>query len=118
VHAAPGSFWSVFPTVIFEIGTDIFSTDLELVKVWSQSTDFKLVLWAVFDQFEIGHFWSNTPQPIADWSPPDCLIFFQQIPDWSGGLGWTNFKTARDDRFQIGQIGELTDFKLVNPRTP
>ena len=102
MHAAPCSFWSVSPTVIFEICPDISSTDLESVMVLSQSTDFKSVLWAV---------WTDLKS-----------VTFGATPPYRLRIGHRNRSGYFLDRFQIGrgvwggQISKLhgkTDFKSV-----
>ena len=102
VHAAPSSFWSVFPTAIFEIGTDIFSTDLESVMVWSQSTDFKSVLWAVLTDLKSVAFGATPPNRLRIGHPQIVSYSFNRIQIGQGVWGG-----------QISKLHGMTDFKSV-----
>ena len=70
-----------FPNCHFRNLSGYFVNRFEIGHGFVPKYRFQICTLAVLDRFEICHFWSNTPLQIADLSPPDCLIFLQQIPD-------------------------------------
>ena len=112
VHAAPCSFWSVSPTVIFEICPDIFSTDLESVMVLSQSTDFKSVLWPFWTDLKSVTFGATHPYRLQICHPQIVSYFFNRFQIcrgfWGGQIsklhGKTDFKSVRSAKVQISNL--------------
>ena len=124
VHAAPCSFWSVSPTVIFGICPDVPSTDLESVMVLSQSTDSKSVLWLFWTDLKSVTFGATHPYRLQI-CHPQIVSYFSTDSRFVGGSGVDRFQNCtgrqipnlsdrRKYRFQICQPQHPpTDFKSV-----
>jgi len=117
VHAAPCSFWSVSPTVIFEICPDIFSTDLESVMVLSQSTDFKSVLWPFWTDLKSVTFGATHPYRLQI-CHPQIVSYFSTDSRFVGGSGVDRFQNCTGR-----QISNLSDrrkyrFRICQPQDP